>query len=140
MFCYCVYVFFLQEFNFDVDALFAHLFSQESDMMKRVFEERKHESKFYNMEYGNSKICHFFWSILFVLIRYYVEYLFTSFFINLDWRYTALEKDEENNTMQTLAYTLNLNYSIGPKTSDTVSKQVSGIFNPSGQNHRKSSL
>ena len=29
----------------DVDALYTHLFSQESDLMKRVFEERKHESK-----------------------------------------------------------------------------------------------
>ena len=32
----------------DVDALYTHLFSQDSDLMKRVFEERKHESKNFN--------------------------------------------------------------------------------------------
>ncbi|XP_066921004.1 protein Aster-B-like isoform X2 [Clytia hemisphaerica] len=72
-----------EEFDMDVDTLYTHLFAQDSELMKRVFEERKHEN----------------------------------------WRYTALEDAGDHQT-QTLTYTLNLNYSIGPKTSETVSKMV----------------
>ena len=32
--------FIFQEYNFDVDKLYEHLFSQESPMMKTVFEKR----------------------------------------------------------------------------------------------------
>jgi len=73
-----------EEFNFDVDALYEHLFSQESDTMKRVFEVRN--------------------------------------FIN--WRYTPLETQSNGDCIQSLSYTLPLNYSIGPSTSDTTSEQT----------------
>ena len=46
----------------------------------------------------------------------------------LDWKYTELE-DGGDHTTQTLTYTLNLNYSIGPKTSETICKQVSWKLN-----------
>lgn len=74
-----------EKFNFDVDALYEHLFSQESDMMKRVFEKRNF----------------------------------------LNWKYLGpLEKQPDHSYKQVLTYTLPLNYSIGPKTSDTVSTQT----------------
>ena len=44
-------------------------------------------------------------------------------FLILDWKYTPLI-EENGCKMQTLTYTVPLNYSIGPKQSLTESKQV----------------
>ena len=38
-------IFCIQEFDFDVDALFEHLFSIDSDVMKQIYESRKMLSK-----------------------------------------------------------------------------------------------
>ena len=40
-----VSIFCMQEFDFDVDALFEHLFSTDSDVMKQIYESRKMLSK-----------------------------------------------------------------------------------------------
>ena len=63
---FMIYLFLLniQEFDFDVDTLYNTLFAQDSDLMTRVFEERKHQSKkiaalcFY--------FCTFFFSLLYL--------------------------------------------------------------------------
>lgn len=73
-----------EEFNFDVDALYEHLFSQESDMMNGIFEQRKFEKV----------------------------------------KYTPFKREEDGSHFQILAYTIPLNYSIGPKQCHTVTKQL----------------
>ena len=57
MFMIYIFLLFIQEFDFDVDTLYNTLFAQDSDLMTRVFEERKHQSK---------KITAFFFSLLYL--------------------------------------------------------------------------
>ncbi|XP_065055776.1 protein Aster-C-like isoform X2 [Rhopilema esculentum] len=76
---YCV-----EEFDFDVDALFEHCFSSDSDVMKQIHESRK----------------------------------------MLNVRYHDFTKNEDGSSERLLTYTLTLNYTIGPKHSETSVKQI----------------
>ena len=84
-----------EEFNFDVDALYEHLFSQESDMMKTVFKQRKFENT----------------------------------------KYTPYTEEDDGSYLQILSYTIPLNYSIGPKQCNTVTKQIMQKDNKPGSFH-----
>jgi len=74
----------LEEFDFDVDALFEHLFSIDSDVMKQIYESRK----------------------------------------MLNVKYQDIIRKEDGSSERLLNYILTLNYTIGPKHSDTTIKQI----------------
>eukprot|EP00794_Sanderia_malayensis_P010967 gene10967-12129_t len=69
----------VEEYDFDVDALFEHLFSPDSDVMKKIHESRK----------------------------------------MLNCKYHEAKQNDDGSSTRLVTYKLTLNYTIGPKHSDT---------------------